>query len=739
MSIDATAVIDPPAVSTHLAGDRNPGDRDPGDRDPRDRGGTLGLARLRIIVLGVGFTVVGAAAGRIFDVFQWTLLLAPIGPTLAAVVLASRRFAVRLAGATVAVLCSVVLAVWVAGGALTDAVDAVTAGLQRLLSTDWPSPVRPDLLGAVAGFLALATATGTELATRRRWHLLPLAPLLVSYVVVLAASAPIGAQLAWLLALAVVATCFATLRNDGNLRDRLMLLRGERRLLPLLLLAIAVAAAVSLPVSLASRADPRRNDPARQTASLLDPIEASLALRSLDPAIDLHVIEASSGPVPTTWRTAALVNYDGQRWSPSLTIRPIGRTLGPATANPVSAEISFLDANLTFVPLTGSPVSVEGAAVETDAARTVVRLVARPQPGDVISVVTNRAPALADAAEQGLASREVDDGVSGLTGFARSLGGDGTALQQAQRIETTMRNDFLLDSNAPGGGLQRTLIERFLRDTRRGNAQQFATGFVLLVRSLGIDARVATGFLPTDEAVSGRLVLDSSAAAVWPEIRLVDGGWLAFDPVPSEEASEVAPPPPQPRVQTPAAPQPPVAPPPDPSNETPPVDDADTPSTAGPLSTALTWIGRGALVLAVLLLPLLLIAGVILAAKSRRRRRRLGASTPADRIRGAWALATDALVDAGLSIGRSATDREIARDGQPLALAAGRELHRLALLSSAATFGSPARPDLLVDDATACLSQLESTMAAERRGVERIRWRLSLRSLRASTRSPVTG
>jgi protein-glutamine gamma-glutamyltransferase len=738
MSIGAASVTDAPDVpADDLPRDRRP---DGGDATGQGTsGGTLGLARMRVVVAWIGFTVVGAAAGGIFDVFQWTLLLAPVGPTVAALVLTGRRFGVRLAGAALTVIGAVIVAVWVGGGSLSDAADAVTAGPQRLLTTDWPSPLRADLLGAVAGFLALTTAAGAELALRKRWHLLPLAPLVVSYLVVVAASAPLGVRFGWLLGIGVVATCLAALRNEGTLHDRLTLLRGERRLLPLLLLAVTVAASVSIPLSLASRADPRRNDPAQQTASLLDPIEASLALRNLEPPVDLHVIDVESGPVPTRWRTAALVNYDGQRWSPALTIRPIGRTLGTSTGNPVSAEISFLDANLTFVPLTGSPVSVLGAAVETDPARTVVRLVDRPEPGAVVSVVADRAPSLVDAAEQGLATREVDDAVSGLTGLARALGGDGPPLQQLQRIESAMRDDFLLDSNAPGGGLQRALIERFLRDTQRGNTQQFAAGFVLLARSLGIDARVATGFISAGADASGRLVLDSGTATVWPEVGLVDGEWLAFDPVPLEEASEVAPPPPQPRVQTPAAPQPPIAPPPDPSNDSPPAEDPEPSPSSDALTTALAWIGRGLLVVLAMLLPLLLMAGGILAAKYQRRRRRLGASAPSDRIRGAWALATDALVDAGLSIGRSATDREIAATGRPFASAAGRELLRLASLSSAATFGSPARPDLLVDDATACLKRLEATMAADRSRLERARWRLSLRSLRASTRSPVTG
>ena len=72
-----------------------------------------------------------------------------------------------------------------------------------------------------------------------------------------------------------------------------------------------------------------------------------------------------------------------------------------------------------------------------------------------------------------------------------------------------MRDDFVLDSDAPAGGLQRTLIDRFLRDTQRGNTEQFATAFVLLARSLGVDARVATGFVVDEPRRRARSTLSS--------------------------------------------------------------------------------------------------------------------------------------------------------------------------------------------------------------------------------------
>jgi hypothetical protein len=711
--------------------------------DATDPDVARGLSRLRIVVLLAGYLTVGAAACGIFDRFEWALVAAPVLPTLAALTLVGRPPAIRALAAVSAIVASVALAVVANSGGAGDVIDAFTSGVQGLLSTDWPSPERADLIGTVVAVIATATAISDELAARRRSHLLPLLPLMSCYVAAVGLSAPRGVTWSWLVALGAVATLFAMLRNDGTLHDRIVLLRGERRIVGLLLVGVALVALVTIPLSLTTRADPRRNDPAEQTAPILDPIEATLALRAIDPPIDLHRITSVDGDtLPLRWRTAALSNFDGRRWSPALTLRPIGRTLGPVTGPVVNADIEFLDDSLTLVPLPGAPVSVD-AAVETDPERTVVRLTEPPEPGDQVAVVANLAPTTGDLVEEGVAPRLVDESASSLTDLAAGLAGDGNAIDRLTQLETTMREEFVLDSEVQGAGLQQALIDRFLRDTQRGTAEQFATAFVLLARSLGIEARVATGFVAGsgDEATlttnGEALALTSADAEVWPEVQLSDGQWLAFDPVPTEEATDGAPPPPQPQVQSPAAPQPPIAPPPEPDNETTTPDETATDESTSALSTAITWVVRGSIGISLLLLPFVAAAAVITAVKYRRRRRRLRAALPSERIRGAWASATDVLVDAGLDIRRSATDGQIVGDGEPLVADAHRDLRRLAALAGAATFGSPEHPVLLADDAAKCLGAVDASMAAARTRWQRLRWRLSLRSLRPSTRSPV--
>ena len=70
---------------------------------------------------------------------------------------------------------------------------------------------------------------------------------------------------------------------------------------------------------------------------------------------------------------------------------------------------------------------------------------------------------------------------------------DGTLPDQVAALAKTLHDDFIFNPDAPGGVQQRR-IDSFLSDPRIGNEEQFLTSFVLLARSLGVDARIATGY-----------------------------------------------------------------------------------------------------------------------------------------------------------------------------------------------------------------------------------------------------
>jgi transglutaminase-like putative cysteine protease len=76
----------------------------------------------------------------------------------------------------------------------------------------------------------------------------------------------------------------------------------------------------------------------------------------------------------------------------------------------------------------------------------------------------------------------------------------------------------------------------FLDRYRFGHCEYFASAMVALCRSLGIEARVVTGFMATEyDSVSDRYVIRESGAHAWAEVRTGEWQWGTFDPSPIAE------------------------------------------------------------------------------------------------------------------------------------------------------------------------------------------------------------
>lgn len=714
----------------------------------RQHGRPLLMFPIRIALVGVMGVALALLAGRAFDQIVPGLLLPPVVIAFAAAILRRLRAVVRIVVAGALVLLTTALAGVVEGGGGGGFLDDAAAGPRRLFTTEWPSPLDRGVIVALALFVALITAVAADLAGRPSMHLAPLAAIALGFAGVLAVAAPVHASWWALLVMGVAAALFVFARPGDDPRTRVRLLLAERSLAATVVGLVTAGIVTSSAIAWNDRVDPRRDVEAELSIALLEPIEQVTALRRVDPPIDLFSITDRStvvGPsLPIRWRTAALDQYDGQRWLPAVTLRPIGERLGrtdeapTGPAPPIRYEVEVLTDDIDLVPLPGEPHAVDVAddtVIETDRDRTVVRLSETPQPGLVIDVTADLAP-VADAGTS-VATLQVDAIADGFTNLAEELDGDGTVVERLRSIESAMRGEgWRLNRNAAGPGLQLKLIDIFVNETRTGTPEQFVTAFVLLARSIGVDARVATGFVVQPDELASPLVLRSTDAAVWPEVNLGELGWLAFDPVPARETTEPEADTPPPSEQSPAAAQPPAPEPPE--RDTEPEAPVDIPiEDDAEWGTVQVWAARVAVGSGVVLLPLLGVIGTIVLLKARRRRRRLAAPDPARRIVGAWANATDSLVDAGLTIGPSWTDDHIAEQATTIAPAVPHDMRRLAYAATAMTFGATERSAALVDDAVTTSRSVDQAIRADLTLLQRMRWRLSTRSLRKRTRSPV--
>ena len=107
-------------------------------------------------------------------------------------------------------------------------------------------------------------------------------------------------------------------------------------------------------------------------------------------------------------------------------------------------------------------------------------------------------------------------------------------------IETWLRETggFDYDETPPAtGGLPP--LAHFVAEGKRGYCQHFAGAMALMLRFLGIPARVAAGFTSGKREDGGWTVTDHNAHA-WVEVWFPDYGWLAFDPTPGRGALAAA-------------------------------------------------------------------------------------------------------------------------------------------------------------------------------------------------------
>jgi hypothetical protein len=466
-------------------------------------------------------------------------------------------------------------------------------------------------------------------------------------------------------------------------------------------------------IAFSDRADPRqveRRSRRRRSSTRSRPPWPCAAPTHRSSCSRSPIARSSSGaPCPLDGGSRRSTCTTGSAGCHAVTLRPIGDgsasgpTDRPGRTSRRSRTTSSTSATTSIWCRSPAGRSRSTRPVETDVDRVAVRLVEPPERGRTVSASSMVAPSIAavsalDGAR--FVRRPVDEISQTFADQARELAGEGDLLQQLRTIESTMRTDWVLDRDTSGGGQQLALLERFVSETRRGTREQFVTAFVLFARALGVDARVATGFVIPPESLASPVVVESVHAAAWPEVRLDDDPDEARSrdrrrmarvrPGAGAAGDRPTTKPTPPHVQSPAAAQPPIQPPADDSD-----DDDERTVEAGRRSAAGARSSPGR------------------SGSGRRRddraapadgrgrddpRPQVAAPThrlrhpdPAHRVRGAWANVTDALVDAGLTIGPAWTDDRIARGAAPLAPSAPHELRRLAAMATAMTFGDRRR------------------------------------------------
>ncbi len=109
--------------------------------------------------------------------------------------------------------------------------------------------------------------------------------------------------------------------------------------------------------------------------------------------------------------------------------------------------------------------------------------------------------------------------------------GASTPYDQAKAIETWLRLNIVYSEVIPQPPLDQDPVEWVLFDLRQGYCNYYATAMVMMLRTLGVPARMAAGFAQgTWDASQNSFTVLERDAHTWVEVYFPGYGWIEFEP-----------------------------------------------------------------------------------------------------------------------------------------------------------------------------------------------------------------
>ncbi|WP_432564136.1 transglutaminase family protein [Kineococcus sp. SYSU DK003] len=455
---------------------------------------------------------------------------------------------------------AVTTAVAVAVGALvrSRAVPGQLAGLGGALSVVvWlPAVVSGQGVLAVWPVVAAALAVRQVATVRTVRELRVVLALAVLMTLAAAGIAPSNAlvgplALAWVAVLAGSACSVPHRPVDAAVRRRAgaaLLAAGTAGVLAFLLVPAPSGAAFGSGAwaRAAAQATGAANGSVGRSAAAYAGGTLDLSARGALPQTELLQVPVQS---PALWRAAVLDVYDGRTWTSSAPVTSWTSRTGPdgsaqwvADAEDGASQVQRTD---EVRPLGDYPALV--AAGSPVGARTAARLVGTGSgtflaPADAPYAVTSReVPTVEDPTAGGGAAQSPADPERWLqlpasvparvhalaAQLTASAAGDPVVAAQAVSRHLRSVARYSLDAPVPGRGVD--AVDAFLFTDRIGFCEQFASAQVVLLRSAGFPARLATGFAG-GEPSGGQRVLRSADAHAWVEVWVPGQGWTSSDP-----------------------------------------------------------------------------------------------------------------------------------------------------------------------------------------------------------------
>jgi hypothetical protein len=312
-----------------------------------------------------------------------------------------------------------------------------------------------------------------------------------------------------------------------------------------------VAAAVLAPIVLPGFGSKAVIDLSSSTGNGLDPLVSIRA--QLDRTTPLELFRVQS-PVAAYWRTVALDSFDGTTWRPEPSQDPVqiqpqisiaAPGLSPSVPIGQRFEQQFTlthDLGSQWLPAAYPPSAVtsEGSLrydvsslslsadgpLRTGTAYTVTSSVVEPTPDQLDQAV------FPHPAQDVRYTELPKDLPASIAGVAEAwTQGQPNDYRKILAIQDHLRS-FTYDTKVAPRDDALSMSD-FLTVTKRGFCQQFASSMAVMLRTMGIPARVAVGFTPgTFAPGTDTRVVTTSDYHAWVEVLFPTYGWLAFEPTP---------------------------------------------------------------------------------------------------------------------------------------------------------------------------------------------------------------
>lgn len=256
------------------------------------------------------------------------------------------------------------------------------------------------------------------------------------------------------------------------------------------------------------------------------------------------------------WRGIALDQYDGHAWSRSRlwdrSVEPQGRYYKleeSAQGTDLLWQTFYIEALSTNVVFAGRKILAVSNDLDTLRKDNSDNLYTSPHPRKKIRYLAVSDPSAPDPSPGtilGPIPREIADTCLQLPRLDPRIAvlakkvTDAVAkpYAKARALEFHLKNNYSYSLDLSGAPNSGDPIAMFLFDVRKGHCEYFASAMVVMLRELGIPARLVNGFRAGEyHSFSDAWTVRQYHAHSWVEAYFGPYGWTEFDPTPTDRQS----------------------------------------------------------------------------------------------------------------------------------------------------------------------------------------------------------